>query len=72
MDVATLLKLAAQLNVPGLLAKGVAFVAEVKANADRAKDVVSSGDRAELEAIHAQALAAADALDARLAAAEKR
>jgi len=72
VDIAKLLTIAAQLNVPGLVGQGLAFMAEVKANADRAKHVLSDGDRAELDAIHAQALAAADNLDASLAAAERR
>ena len=72
MDIAKLLTIAAQLNVPGLVGQGLAFVVEVKANADRAKHVLSDGDRAELDAIHAQALAAAENLDASLAAAERR
>lgn len=72
MDILKLLDLATKLNVPGLVAQGVSFVAEVKANAERAKHVLSDGERAELDAIHAEALAVADALDAKLAAAEKR
>ena len=72
MDILKLLNLAAQLNIPGLVEQGIAFVNEVKTNAARAKHVLSDGDQAELDAIHAQALAAADRLDAKLADAEKR
>lgn len=72
MDIAKLVTIAAQLNVPGLVGQGLAFVTEVKANADRAKHALSDGDRAELDAIHGQALAAADNLDASRAAAERR
>lgn len=72
MDFSKLLAIAAKLNIPGLVEQGVAFVNEVKTNAARAKDVLSDGDAAELDAIHAEALAAADRLDAKLAAAEKQ
>lgn len=72
MDIAKLLDIASKLNVPGLVEQGVAFIAEVKANADRAKHVLAEGDLAELDAVHAEALAAADRLDAKLATAERR
>jgi hypothetical protein len=72
IDFGKLLGIAAQLNVPGLMQQGIAFVEEVKANATKAKEVLSDGDIAELDQIHADALAAADRLDAKLAAAEKR
>lgn len=72
MDVGKLLTLAAQLNVPGLVTQGLAFLAEVKANADRVRDALDEGTLAELEMIHAEALAAADALDAKLSAAALR
>ncbi len=79
MDFGKLIELAAKLAVPGLVQRGIkiagdaaAFAALVKVNADRAGDVMTDGDRAELDAIHAEALAAADKLDAKLAAAERR
>lgn len=72
MDFAKLLDLAARLNLPGLAVAGAAFVGEVKAAADRAPHVLAAADRAELDAIHADALAAADRLDAKLAEAERR
>lgn len=72
MDVLKLLEIAGKLNVPGLVAEGIAFVAKVRENAERAKDVLVSGERAELDMIHAEALAVSDRLDAALAAAEKR
>lgn len=71
IDFANLLRIAEQLNIPGLVEQGIAFVEEVKANAAKAKDVLSDGDLATLDAIHKDALAAADRLDAKLAAAEK-
>lgn len=74
-----LIDLASKLNVPGLVQTGLVvatqvreYADEVKAAAERAKHVLSDGERAELDAIHAEALAAADALDAKLAAAERR
>lgn len=79
MDWKQLISTAASLDVPGLaergtkLAKDTAeFVAMVKTNAAKAGVVMASGDREMLDAIHADALAAADALDAKLAAVEKR
>jgi hypothetical protein len=67
-----ILDIAAKLNVPGLVIQGVDFITEVKAAADRARHVLSAGEQSELDAIHTQALSAADSLDAKLAAAEKR
>lgn len=72
MDFAKLLDLAARLDVPGLVGQGVAFAAEVAAAAARAPHLLSSATLAELDAVHAEALAAADRLDAKLAAAERR
>jgi hypothetical protein len=72
MDFGKLLDIAIKLNVPGLVAQGIAFVEEVKANAARAKHVLSDGEQAELDQIHTEALAAADRLDAKLANAEKK
>lgn len=79
MDFSKLLDLASKVGTADLVAKGaslasdiVAFAVEVKANAARAQHVMSDGDRAELDAIHEEALAAVDRLDASLAAAEKR
>lgn len=72
MDFTKLLESAARLNVPGLVAQGVAFAAEVAAAAARAPHILSSADRAELDAIHTAALAAADRLDGKLADAERR
>lgn len=72
MDFARMLELAGLLNVPGLVAQGVAFAAEVKAAAERMPHILTDADRTELDAIHADALAAADALDAKLAEAERR
>lgn len=72
MDIAKLLDIASKLNVPGLLARGIAFVAEVKATADRVPHVLTSADRAELDVIHAGALAANAELDAKLAEAERQ
>jgi hypothetical protein len=72
MNFAKLLDLAAKMNLPGLVTAGAAFVSEVKAAADRAPHIMTEADRAELDAIHADALTAADRLDAKLAEAEKR
>ena len=72
MDFTKLFDFASRLDAPGLIASGLAFAAEVKAAAARTPGILSSADRAELDAIHADALAAADRLDATLAAAEKR
>lgn len=72
MDFARMLELAGLLNVPGLVTQGVAFAAEVKAAAERMPHILTDADRAELDAIHADVLAAADALDAKLAEAERR
>ena len=72
MDFAKLIDIAARLKLPGLVAAGAAFVSEVRAAAERAPHVLTAADRAELDAIHADALAAADRLDAKLAEAEKR
>lgn len=72
MDIIKLLDLAAKLNVPGLLEQGLAFVKEVKENADRVPDILEAADAAALDEIHADALAAADRLDAKLAEAERR
>ena len=72
MDLDKLLRLA--LDIPGMasdaakFARGAAeFAALVKVNADRARHVIAAGDRGELDRIHAEALAAADVLDAKLA-----
>lgn len=74
-----LLNIAGRLNAPGLVLAGLEiagqlrdFAAEVKATAERVPHVLTSADEAELDAIHADALAAADELDAKLAAAEQR
>jgi hypothetical protein len=72
MEILKLIEMAAKLGLPGIVVQGVEMIAEVKAASDRAKDVATSGERADLEAAHAGALAAADRLDAKLAAAEKR
>ena len=79
MDFGKLIDLATKLDVPGLAERGLKiardaaeFAALVKVNAARSAHVLADGDRAELEAIHTEALAAADALDAKLAAAERR
>lgn len=74
-----LIDIATGLDVPGLAERGMKlakdtaeFVAMVKTNATRAGVVMATGDREMLDAIHDEALAANDALDAKLAAAEKR
>ncbi len=79
MDLKKLIEMARELDVPGLAERGakiaadaVQFAALVKTNAARAGQVMTSGTIAELDAIHAEALAAADVLDGKLAAAEKR
>ena len=72
MDILKILELASKLNLPGLVVAGVDLINEVKAAADRAEHVLTAGDRAELDAIHTEALAAADRLDIKLAAAEAR
>ena len=79
MDFGKLIDLATKLAVPGLAERGVKiardaaeFAALVQVNAARSAHVLAAGERAELEAIHAEALAAADTLDAKLATAERR
>ena len=79
MDIATLVGIATRLDLPDLAERGLRiardaahFTAVVKQNAERARHVLSDGDRAEIDAIHAEALAAADVLDAQLAEAAKR
>lgn len=72
MDFTKMLDLAAQLNVPGLVVQGVGFATDIAAAAARAPHILSSADRAELDAIHTVALAAADRLDGKLADAERR
>lgn len=79
MDLAKLVDLATRLDLPDLAERGVRiardaanFAAVVKQNAARARNVLTDGNRAELDAIHAEALAAADALDAKLAEAAQR
>ena len=79
MDFGKLIDLATKLDVPGLAERGLKiardaaeFAALVQVNAARSAHVLADGDRAELEAIHAEALAMADTLDAKLAAAERR
>ena len=74
MDIAKLVDLALKLDVPGLVERGARIATDVrqyahmvKVNAERAHDVLSDGDRATLDAIHADALAAADDLEAKLA-----
>jgi hypothetical protein len=71
MEILKLIEMAAKLGLPGIVVQGVEMIAEVKRAADSAKHVLSEGNRADLEAAHAGALAAADRLDAKLAAAEK-
>jgi hypothetical protein len=77
MDLMKLIGVAQTLGVPGLVERGVkiasdaaGFAALVKTNADRAGHVLAAGDAAEIDAIHAEALAVNAALDAKLAAAE--
>lgn len=79
MDWTKLIEMAKGLGVPGLSERGIKlaadtaeFVAMVKTNAARAGVVMAAGDREMLDAIHDEALAANDALDAKLAAAAKR
>lgn len=72
MDFAELLDLASRLNLPGLVTAGVEFVSDLHAAAMRASHVLDDADRDELDVIHADALAAADRLDAQLAEAERR
>lgn len=74
-----LLGFASKFSLPGLVGTGLSiagqvrdYAAEVKATAARMPHVLTSADHAELDAIHAGALAAADELDAKLAAAEQR
>ncbi|MDQ2763154.1 MAG: hypothetical protein M3Y22_06575 [Pseudomonadota bacterium] len=79
MDIAKLIDIAVKLNVPGLVERGMTIAADartyaamVKMNADRAKDVLTRGDRTTLDAIHKEAISAADDVDAKLASAAKR
>lgn len=72
MEIGRIIDLAARLNLPGILIQGAEFVAAVRDNAALAEAVLTDGDWAELDAIHARALAAAEKLDGQLAAAEKR
>lgn len=79
MGLEKLTDFARKLDLPNLVVQGTAiaaqaasFASQVKVNADRARHVLTDGDRAEIDAIHAEAMAKADALDAQLAAAEKR
>ena len=72
MEILKLIEMAAKLGLPGIVVQSVEMIAEVKKAADNAKHVLSEGDRADIEAAHAAALAAADSLDAKLAAAEQR
>jgi hypothetical protein len=78
MDLRKLIEIAGTLNVPGLAERGVKiasdaveFAALVKTNAARAGHVLATGTIAEIDAIHAEALTAADVLDGKLAVAEK-
>lgn len=79
MDWLKLIDLAGTLNVPGLPERGLKLAADtaqwmamIKTAAVKAGVVMAEGDQAMLDAVHADALAANDALDAKLAAAEKR
>jgi hypothetical protein len=72
MDLAKLFDLAERLDLPELLVQGAAFLAAVRENAALARDVLSDGDWAQIEAIHARAMAAAERLDTDLAAAAAR
>ncbi|WP_425230218.1 hypothetical protein [Sphingomonas sp.] len=74
MNLSKLIALAGKLHLPELvvhgetIAKDIAdFAGVLKANVARSKHVLTDGDRAELDAIHAEAIAAANALDAKLA-----
>jgi len=72
MDIAKLIDLVTRLDVPGLVADLADMIGTVTAAASRAPHILTEADRAELDTIHADALAAADALDAKLATAERR
>jgi hypothetical protein len=69
MDVRKLFDIAAAV---GLAADAAEFIGKVRTNAARAKHVLAAGDDAEMDAIHAEAMAANLALDRKLADAERR
>jgi len=70
--IAKMIALAEKLHAPELIAAGINYAAQVKAAAARAPHILSEGETAELDQIHADALAAADRLDAKLDAAAQR
>lgn len=72
MNFNDLINLAMRVNGPGLAIEGVKWLAKVRKNAERAKDVLKEGTLEELDAIHQEALNANANLDAALADAEKR
>jgi hypothetical protein len=75
MDIAKLFALADRYkDVPGMAHSAVeaasavaTLIGHVMANHARAQRILSQGERAELDAVHAETLAAIDAFDAELA-----
>jgi len=79
MDLQKLIDAAIETGVPGLAERGVKlakdlaeFAGMVAANTARAGEVLAAGTREDFDAIHAEALAAANTLDAKLDAAARR
>lgn len=72
MDVMNLLKIAAKLALPEVASDIIDAVTKIKDTAHQSGEVISSADLADLDAIHARALAASAQLDADLAVAEKQ
>lgn len=79
MDLKYLLALVGDLDVPDLFDRGqalagdiAAYVAEVRANVDRAGVILAAGMREDLDAIHDEAVAVSSRIDAKLADAAKR
>ena len=66
MDIGKLIALAIKLKLPALALDIVTAVETVKTNAARAQAVLTTGERAELDAIHVEALVANSDLDAAL------
>lgn len=69
MDFQKLLEIAGKLNVPGLVQEGLMFISKVKSNAAQAKDVLTEGEQADLDRVHAETIAVVDELDEKARAA---
>lgn len=72
MDVMKLLQIASKLALPEIVSDVIDAVTKIKDTAHESGEVIDHADLADLDAIHAEAVAAGEQLDRDLADAEKK